>query len=79
MRKKSTVNVHEAKTHLSRLLDRVAAGEEVTIAKAGKPVARLVPVAKPGRRALGGDAGRVILGDDFDAPLPDDVIADFEE
>jgi prevent-host-death family protein len=47
VRKKSTVNVHEAKTHLSRLLDRVASGEEVTFAKAGKPVARLVPVSKP--------------------------------
>ena len=78
MRRKSTVNVHEAKTHLSRLLDRVAAGEEVTIAKAGKPVARLVPVGKPGHRSIGGDAGRVFISDDFDAPLPDEVIADFE-
>jgi prevent-host-death family protein len=78
MPKKRTVNVHEAKTHLSRLLDRVAAGEEVTIAKAGKPVARLVPVAKPGCRSLGDDAGKVIVSEDFDAPLPDEVIADFE-
>jgi prevent-host-death family protein len=78
VRKKSTVNVHEAKTHLSRLLDRVAGGEEVIIAKAGRPVARLVPVGKPGRRPLGGDAGRVIVSDDFDAPLPDEVMADFE-
>lgn len=72
------VNIHEAKTHLSRLLDRVAGGEEVTIAKAGKPVARLVPVGKPGQRPLGIDAGKLVVADDFDAPLPDEVIADFE-
>ena len=77
-RKKHIVNVHEAKTHLSRLLDRVAAGDEVTIAKAGKPVARLVPVVTPESRRLGVDAGRVTIADDFDAPLPEDVIADFE-
>lgn len=74
-----TVNVHEAKTHLSRLLAEVAAGEEIVIAKAGKPVARLVPVT--GRRAervLGVDAGRVVINDDFDAPLPDEVLAGFE-
>jgi prevent-host-death family protein len=78
VRKTRTVNVHEAKTHLSRLLERVANGEEVTIAKAGKPVARLVPVGKPGMRKLGIDAGRVVVADDFDAPLPEDLIADFE-
>ena len=50
MAKKQTVNIHEAKTHLSRLLERVAEGEEVTIAKAGKPVARLVPVVVSGGR-----------------------------
>ena len=74
-----TVNVHEAKTHLSRLLAEVAAGEEIVIARAGKPVARLVPVT--GRRAervLGADAGRVVIDDDFDAPLPDEVLAGFE-
>ena len=72
------MNVHEAKTHLSRLLDRVAGGDEVVIAKAGKPVARLVPFNAPGQRRLGLDAGRVILADDFDAPLPDEVLSDFE-
>ena len=72
------MNVHEAKTHLSRLLDRVASGDEVVIAKAGKPVARLVPVNAPGHRRLGLDAGRVIVADDFDAPLPDDMLSDFE-
>lgn len=68
----TVVNVHEAKTHLSRLLDRVAAGEEITIAKAGEPVARLVPIerrAKP--RVPGQDKGKVVLDDDFDAPLPE--------
>jgi prevent-host-death family protein len=65
------VNVHEAKTHLSRLLARVAAGEEITISKAGRPIARLVPIQdrKP-NRVPGQDAGRVWIADDFDAPLP---------
>ena len=72
------VNVHEAKTHLSRLLDRAARGDEIVIAKAGKPVARLVPFSRPGDRVLGLDAGRVTIAPDFDAPLPDDVLADFE-
>ena len=70
------VNIHEAKTHLSRLLQRVAAGEEVTIARSGVPVARLVPV-KPEKtkiRPLGMDRGRIWIADDFDAPLPDDVL-----
>ena len=72
-------NVHEAKTHLSRLLDRVAAGEEVLIAKAGVPVARLVPVVLPAEiRPLGTETGRVIIADDFDAPLPPDVLDSFE-
>jgi len=74
------VNVHEAKTHLSRLLARVARGEEVVIARAGKPVARLVPAAKPaGVRRLGQDKGKVLIADDFDVPLPDDLLAAFEK
>ncbi len=74
-----TVNIHEAKTQLSRLLNRVAAGEEIVIAKAGKPVARLVPVAAAARdRVLGGWEGKVIIPDDFDAPLPDEILTDFE-
>jgi prevent-host-death family protein len=76
--KKSVVNVHEAKTHLSRLLERVASGEEVTIAKAGKPVARLVPAHAVERRRLGIDEGRMVVPDDFNQPLPDDVLSDFE-
>jgi prevent-host-death family protein len=68
----TVVNVHEAKTHLSRLLDRVAAGEEITIAKAGEPVARLVPIERRAKaRVPGQDQGRIVLGDDFDAPLPE--------
>lgn len=75
----TTVNVHEAKTHLSRLLEEVAAGAEVIIAKAGKPVARLVPVvASPRPKALGLLRGRIHVPDDFDAPLPPEVLADFE-
>jgi prevent-host-death family protein len=74
-----TVNVHEAKTHLSRLLKRVAGGEEIVIAKAGKPVARLVPAGKAqGPRILGSQAGRFEIPADFDSPLPDEVLATFE-
>lgn len=73
-----TVNVHEAKTHLSRLLARVEAGEEVVIARAGRPVARLVPVGAPAAgRVLGADAGRLWIADDFDE-LPDEVTEEFE-
>jgi len=72
-------NVHEAKTHLSKLLERVAAGEEVIIAKSGIPVARLVPAAPLQERALGTEKGRVFVADDFDAPLPKDLLKAFEE
>jgi prevent-host-death family protein len=75
---KKTVNVHEAKTHLSKLLEQVESGGEIVIARAGRPVARLVPFARPGKRVLGGDAGLGAIAPDFDAPLPDDVLADFE-
>lgn len=73
------VNVHEAKTNLSRLLQRVAAGEEVVIARAGVPVARLIPVRpEGGRRTLGEDEGRGWVADDFDAPLSADLLEAFE-
>lgn len=73
------VNVHEAKTHLSRLLERVAAGEEIILAKAGKPVARLVPIAKPRRRRTPGTyRGKIKITEAFYAPLPDDVLDAFE-
>ncbi len=70
----ATVNIHEAKTHLSRLLARVARGEEVIIAKGGKPIARLIPVQKARRmdQLLGIDKGRLWLADDFDAPLSEE-------
>jgi len=74
------VNVHEAKTHLSRLLARVERGEEVLISRSGKPVARLVPVAaSAGPRVLGADKGKVVIADDFDAPLPAELLAAFEK
>lgn len=73
-----TVNVHEAKTHFSRLLRRVAAGEEIVIASAGRPVARLVPIGQARPRQLGTDSGVFRVPPDFDAPLPPDVLADFE-
>ncbi len=72
------VNIHEAKTHLSRLLQRVADGEEVTIARAGVPVARLVAVAaKASKRPLGFARDQIWVADDFDAPLPDDLLRQF--
>ena len=74
----AAVNVHEAKTHLSRLLQRVAAGEEIVIARNGKPVARLVPAAPAPRRLFGTDRGLFEVPDDFDAPLPEDLLDDFE-
>jgi len=72
------VNVHEAKTHLSRLLLRVAGGEEIVIARAGKPVARLVPIEPKPQRVIGQDDGLFEVPDDFDAPLPDEVLALFQ-
>jgi prevent-host-death family protein len=73
------VNTHEAKTRLSRLLRRVAAGEEITIANRGVPVARLVPVPTAGTtRKLGFFRGQMTIADDFDAPLPEDVLDAFE-
>ncbi len=72
------INVHEAKTNFSKLLQRVAAGEEITIAKAGIPVAKLVPVQPATqKRKLGIDEGKIYIADDFDAPLPDDILAAF--
>jgi prevent-host-death family protein len=71
----SKVNVHEAKTQFSRLLRRVAAGEEITIANRGVPVARLVPVpAEVTTRKLGYFRDQMSIPDDFDAPLPDDIL-----
>ena len=76
----STVNIHAAKTHLSRLVEQAAAGEEIIIAKAGTPLAKLGPLAPTGRkkRRLGLLAGRITIPADFDAPLPDHVLDAFE-
>jgi prevent-host-death family protein len=73
------INIHEAKTHLSRLVDEAADGEEIVIAKAGKPVARLValePARQP--RVPGLLKDKIWIADDFDAPLPEEILALFE-
>ena len=70
------VNVHQAKTHLSRLLERVAEGEEIIIAKSGRPMARLVPMPSEPRRP-GRLKGKIRMADDFDAPLPEEIAAAF--
>ena len=76
-----TINIHAAKTQFSRLVDEAASGEEILIARAGKPVAKLVPLAAPGkrpRRRLGALAGRASMPPGFDAPLPAAVLDAFE-
>lgn len=73
------VNLYDAKTQLSKLVDRAAAGEEIVIAKAGRPVARLVPLAKTTRkREFGFLRGKVWVGPDFDGPLPEDIQRAFD-
>ena len=75
----TTVNIHEAKTHLSRLLSRVEGGEEIVIAKAGKPVARIVPLSgKPVKRVPGTAKGRIRIDKSFFEPLSDELLDDFE-
>ena len=73
------VNIHEAKTHLARLLAQGAAGEEVVIAKSGKPLARLTPISdvKP-KRTLGRDLGLFEVPEDFNAPLPEEELQAFD-
>jgi prevent-host-death family protein len=74
-----TVNVHEAKTQFSKLLARVGLGEEVIIAKAGRPVARLMPFSERAHpRTPGAASGRLVVMPDFDAPLPESVLVSFE-
>jgi prevent-host-death family protein len=74
-----SVNIHEAKTQFSKLVDAASGGEEIIIAKAGKPVAKLVPIStdrtarKPGRLK-----GKLRIAEDFDAPLPADIQSAFE-
>ena len=73
------MNLYQAKTHLSKLVERAARGEEVIIAKAGEPRARLVPLARPVKQRKPGDwKGRLVIGPDFDAPLPEEILAAFE-
>jgi prevent-host-death family protein len=74
------VNIHEAKTHFSKLLERVALGEEVIIAKAGKPVAKLVAIGSVQKtRILGGAKGEFVVPDDFNDPLPKEIEDSFYE
>ena len=73
------VNIHEAKTNLSQLLSRAALGEDIVIAKAGKPIVRLVPIEEPPQeRVLGQDEGLFVVPEDFNDPLPDDILSAFE-
>jgi prevent-host-death family protein len=75
-----TASVHEAKTHLSRLINRVLKGEEVIISRSGKPVAKLVQYENsPGKRVPGTAKGLFEMTPDFDAPLPDDLLEEFEK
>jgi prevent-host-death family protein len=78
--KHSTINIHEAKTHLSRLVDEVCKGKELILAKAGKPLVKLVPLeqSKP-KRIPGFLKGKIKIAADFDAPLPQDWLDDFEK
>ena len=73
-----TVNIHAAKTQLSRLLEQVEEGEEIVIARAGKPIARIVPLVltRPKRR-LGILEGQYTVADNIDDPLPDDLLEEF--
>jgi len=71
------VNIHEAKTHLSRLLERVQQGEEVIIAKAGKPIAKLVKIEPKSKRVLGSGVGTIKFKPGWDAPLTDEEMEEF--
>ncbi len=76
----AVINIHEAKTHFSRLLSRVESGEEIVIAKAGKPVARLVPFAKRlEKRKPGSAKGQIVLRKNFYKPLPDSPLEKFNK
>jgi len=73
-----TINIHVAKTHLSSLVEEAATGEEIVIAKAGKPVARLTALEKPDfRKTYGILKGKVWISEDFDEPLPPEVLKSF--
>ena len=72
------VNVHEAKTHLSQLLDEADAGEDIIISRGGKPAARLVPVGKDKPGIIGLLRDKITISDNFDDPLPEDLLDRFE-
>jgi prevent-host-death family protein len=73
------VNIHDAKTHLSKLLQRVIAGEEILIAKSGKPIAKIIPFEQhPEPRTPGSAEGKIWIAPDFNDPLPDDLLNAFE-
>lgn len=71
------LNIYEAKSRLSELVDRAENGEEIIIARAGQPAARLMPLEVP-ERTPGAWAGQMTIADDFDAPVPEEVLSDFE-
>jgi prevent-host-death family protein len=71
--------MHEAKTHFSKLVDSVMKGNEIVIAMAGKPVAKLAPIEKKPKRRPGGLKGKIKVAKDFDAPLPEDILSGFED
>lgn len=74
-----TINIHEAKTHLSRFIEKAAAGEEIIIAKAGTPIAKLVPLQDaPSARSLGIFQGKLNVPEDFDASLPEEALLQFQ-
>lgn len=73
-----TVNIHEAKTHFSKLVNSVLKGQEIVIAMAGRPVAKLGPIEKKPKRKRGVLKGKIKIAKDFDAPLPDDILNEFE-
>lgn len=72
------VNIHEAKTHFSKLIDAVIHGSEILIAMAGKPVAKLGPIRAKPQRKFGVLKGKIKISKDFDAPLSDEILAEFE-
>ncbi len=75
-----TVNIHEAKTHLSALLKRVESGEEILIAKSGHPIARISPLSPvAGKRQPGSAKGKLIVSDNFMDPLPSDILREFNK
>ncbi|MBM4136017.1 MAG: type II toxin-antitoxin system Phd/YefM family antitoxin [Nitrospira sp.] len=75
-----TINIHDAKTHFSRILKRVENGEEIIIAKAGKPIARILPLEHKIKKRIPGTAkGRITISKEFFKPLPEDILKEFEK